>query len=97
MMRPTQLATTASLALLAAALALAGCSSLNGMLAQGPTNIEPLEGDYADARGVRADAATRRQAGRPTKVEGPGVVRLRSDAAGSCRSSMKARTSPAWK
>jgi len=79
MKRPTQRTTGTGLALLAAMLALAGCSSLNGMLAQGPTNIEPLEGNYQTLAACALTQLTRRQAGRLSKVEGQGVVRLRSD------------------
>ncbi len=64
----------------AAALVLAGCSSTNGMLALGATNIEPLEGNYQVLANCAQTQLTRRQAGRLTKVEGKGVVRLRSEA-----------------
>ena len=49
------------------------------MLAQGPTNIEPLEGQYQTLAACALTQLTRRQAGKITKVEGKGVVRLRSD------------------
>ena len=49
------------------------------MLAQGPTNIEPLEGQYQTLAACALTQLTRRQAGKITKVEGQGVVRLRSD------------------
>ena len=80
MKRPTQRTTGAGLALLAVMLALAGCSSLNGMLAMGPTNIEPLEGNYQTLAACAVTQLTRRQAGRMSKVEEQGRVRVRSDA-----------------
>src|SRR5690349_19179954 len=65
--------------LAAAALALAGCSSLNGITAFGATNIEPLEGQYQTLAACAQTQLARRQAGRITKVEEKGAVRLRSD------------------
>ena len=71
--------TRAGLALGAALLALAGCSSMNGMLALGPTNIEPLEGNYRTLANCAMTQLTRRQAGKLSKVEEAGRVRVRSD------------------
>jgi hypothetical protein len=79
MERRLQRPAKASLALVTAMLALAGCSSLNGMLAQGPTNIEPLEGNYQTLAACAVTQLTRRQAGRLSKVEEQGRVRVRSD------------------
>ena len=62
------------------ALALAGCSSLPGGLSLGATNIEPLEGNYQTLANCAQTQLTRRQAGKLTKVEEAGRVRLRSDA-----------------
>ncbi len=78
--RPTHRPTAASLALLATMLVPAGCSSLPSMLAQGPTNIEPLEGQYQTLAACALTQLTRRQAGKLRKTEQPGKVSLTSDA-----------------
>lgn len=49
------------------------------MLAMGATNIEPLEGQYQTLAACAQAQLTRRQAGRITKVEEKGAIRLRSD------------------
>jgi hypothetical protein len=69
-----------TIALAAAVLVLAGCSSLPGGMLLGATNIEPLEGYYQTLANCAQTQLTRRQAGRITKVEDKGAVRLRSDA-----------------
>jgi hypothetical protein len=79
--RQTLQMTCAPLALAAIALlVLAGCSSLNGMLVTGPTNIEPLEGNYQTLANCAQTQLTRRQAGKLAKLEESGRVRIRSDA-----------------
>jgi hypothetical protein len=81
MARSTRPTTSPLLALAALVpLALAGCSSLPGGLSLGATNIEPLEGQYQTLANCAQAQLTRRQAGKLTKVEEAGRVRLRSDA-----------------
>ena len=79
--RPTPQTIRVPLALAALVLlALAACSSLPGGLSLGATNIEPLEGQYQTLANCAQTQLTRRQAGKLTKVEEAGRVRLRSDA-----------------
>jgi hypothetical protein len=80
MARSTPPTNSTRLALAAAALALGACSSLPAGLSLGATNIEPLEGNYQVLANCAQTQLTRRQAGKLTKVEGKGFVRLRSDA-----------------
>jgi hypothetical protein len=81
MIRTTQSPPRRCIALtVAAVLVLAGCSSLPGGMSLGATNIEPLEGYYQTLAACAQTQLTRRQAGKLTKVDGKGVVRLRSDA-----------------
>ncbi len=77
---PRSLAKNASIAHIAALLALAACSSLPAGLSLGPTNIEPLEGNYQTLANCALTQLTRRQAGRMSKVEEADRVRVRSDA-----------------
>ncbi len=80
MARSTSPTISTRLVLAAAALALGACSSLTGGLSLGATNIEPLEGNYQTLANCAQTQLSRRQAGKLTKVEEAGRVRLRSDA-----------------
>ncbi len=63
----------------AAALALPACSSLPAGLSIGATNIEELEGNYQTLANCAMTQLAKRQAGKMSKSEEQGRVRVRSD------------------
>ena len=67
------------LALVAAAFALAACSSLPAGLSIGATNIEELEGNYQTLANCAMAQLAKRQGGKMSKAEEQGRVRVRSD------------------